>query len=426
MSGDQASGSTRAFRVLHTSDWHLGRQLYGRRRYEEQRAFLDWLIEQLELQRVGCLVVAGDIFDTTVPSNQAAQLLFDFLVDVSRKTNCQHVVLTAGNHDSVSFLEAPRQLLGALDIHLVAEAPQDAADCVVVLHDRQDRPALIVAAVPFLRDRDVRRAGAGESSAEKEQLLLEGIATYYARVGEAVELRNEAGLPVLATGHLFTAGGRTVDEDGVRELYVGSLGRVPASDFPACFDYVALGHLHIPQIVGGMEHIRYSGSPYPVGFGEAKQTKQVLLVDFEPTGPRIEALAVPRFQALARLRGNLDTLCQELQRLVDEDADVWLELVHEDDRIVQDLAEQLDELTVGSRVAILRVQDPRATANVMPVEDGATEQLSELTPQEVFERRLALEALDEAQQDELRACFAEIIHAHAHRDLRDDAEGDGA
>ncbi|MGE6439813.1 exonuclease SbcCD subunit D C-terminal domain-containing protein, partial [Psychrobacter sp. NPDC078370] len=87
-------------------------------------------------------------------------------------------------------------------------------------------------------------------------------------------------IPIVATGHLFASGGKTTEDDGVRELYVGSLGKISADMFNDGFDYVALGHLHVPQRVGGRESIRYSGSPIAMGFGEAKQQKQVLLVQF--------------------------------------------------------------------------------------------------------------------------------------------------
>ena len=89
-----------------------------------------------------------------------------------------------------------------------------------------------------------------------------------------------ADIPIVAMGHLFTAGGQTVDGDGVRELYVGSLAHVMTGIFPASFDYFALGHLHVPQEVNGQGNIRYSGSPLPMGFGEADQQKSVCLVAF--------------------------------------------------------------------------------------------------------------------------------------------------
>jgi exonuclease SbcD len=105
-------------RLLHTSDWHLGHRFHGRIRHEEQACFLDWLLEQIEQQAVGVLLVAGDIFDTTTPGSRAQGLYYRFLHRLAASP-CRHVVIIAGNHDSPSLLEAPRELLRQLDIHVV-------------------------------------------------------------------------------------------------------------------------------------------------------------------------------------------------------------------------------------------------------------------------------------------------------------------
>ena len=276
----------RPLTVLHTSDWHLGRRLYGRMRYEEFEAFLAWLYDTIISHQIEVLIVAGDIFDTMTPSNQAQALYYEFLGKVS-VTCCQHIVIVAGNHDSPTFLDAPSKVLKFLNVHVIGTACEDLADEVLVLHDRDNQPQCIIAAVPYLRDRDVRSSRAGESADSKDANVIKGIRTHYDEVAsiakeqqaELIKIHHRR-IPIIATGHLFAAGGKTTDDDGVRELYVGNLGQVSADTFADCFDYVALGHLHVPQRVGGCEHIRYSGSPIAMGFGEAKQQKQVLLVQF--------------------------------------------------------------------------------------------------------------------------------------------------
>jgi len=105
-------------RVLHTSDWHIGRTLYGRKRYEEFEAFLTWLAETIQQNRIDALLVSGDVFDTSAPSNHAQELYYRFLCRVAASA-CRHVVVVAGNHDSPSFLNAPKELLKALDVHVV-------------------------------------------------------------------------------------------------------------------------------------------------------------------------------------------------------------------------------------------------------------------------------------------------------------------
>ena len=272
--------------ILHTSDWHLGPRLYGRMRYEEFEAFLSWLQETISAHKVDVLIVAGDIFDTMTPSNRAQALYYEFLGKVS-KLCCEHIVIVAGNHDSPTFLDAPSKVLKFLNVHVIGTACDDLNDEVLVLDAVDGTPHCIIAAVPYLRDRDVRGSHAGESMDCKDANVIKGIRAHYDEVASIAKARQEhlsdahqRHIPIIATGHLFAAGSKTTEDDGVRDLYVGSLGQISADMFDDGFDYVALGHLHVPQRVGGCEHIRYSGSPIAMGFGEAKQQKQVLLVEF--------------------------------------------------------------------------------------------------------------------------------------------------
>jgi len=272
--------------ILHTSDWHLGRRLYGRMRYEEFEAFLSWLQETISTQKVDVLIVAGDIFDTMTPSNRAQALYYEFLGKVS-KSCCEHIVIVAGNHDSPTFLDAPSHVLRFLNVYVIGTACDDLNDEVMVLDDANGTPYCIIAAVPYLRDRDVRNSHAGESADSKDTNVIKGIRAHYDDVATIAKAKQsdltktlQRHIPIIATGHLFAAGSKTTEDDGVRDLYVGNLGQISAEMFDDCFDYVALGHLHVPQRVGGQEHIRYSGSPMPMGFGEARQQKQVLLVQF--------------------------------------------------------------------------------------------------------------------------------------------------
>ena len=273
--------------LLHTSDWHLGRRLYGKPRYDEFKQFLDWQLQTLREQKVDVLLIAGDIFDTTAPSNQAQNLYYDFLSQVCH-TDCRHVIIVAGNHDSASFLEAPKQLLKAFNIHIIGSMTDTPTDEVITLSDKAGQPELIVMAVPYLRDRDVRTVGHGERLEDKERKLTQGIKAHYAQIADIaiaqqaqLHAKYKRSIPIVATGHLFTVGGQTMEGDGVRDLYVGSLGSIGAEIFHPQIDYVALGHLHIPQAVGGQPHIRYAGSPIAMGFGESRQQKQVHLLRFD-------------------------------------------------------------------------------------------------------------------------------------------------
>ncbi|MGM8900820.1 exonuclease SbcCD subunit D C-terminal domain-containing protein, partial [Psychrobacter sp. 1Y4] len=189
-------------------------------------------------------------------------LYYEFLGRVSRSC-CQHVVIVAGNHDSPTFLDAPSNVLKFLNVHVIGTACDNLEDEVLVLGDDDNNPHCIIAAVPYLRDRDVRSSSAGESADSKDANVIKGIRTHYDEVASIAKEQqaeliktHQRHIPIIATGHLFAAGGKTTDDDGVRDLYVGSLGKISADMFDEGFDYVALGHLHVPQRVGGREGIR--------------------------------------------------------------------------------------------------------------------------------------------------------------------------
>jgi exonuclease SbcD len=412
-------------KLLHTSDWHLGRTLYGRKRYAEFEAFLAWLAQAIEDHGVDVLLVAGDVFDTTTPSNLAQSLYYRFLCRVA-SSRCRHVVVIAGNHDSPSFLDAPRELLKSLNVHVVAAVTADPADEVIVLRDGQGKAELIVCAVPYLRDRDIRTAEAGESVQDKERKLLEGIREHYAQVcALAEDARREAGgrIPVVGMGHLFTAGGQTLEGDGVRELYVGSLAHVSAGMFPDTLDYLALGHLHVPQKVGGSETRRYCGSPIPMGFGEAGQAKSVCLVELDAAQAdaapvvRVSMLDVPLFQRLARVRGDWAAIAARLGELAAQAPQAWVEIFYEGEDVAGDLRERLEACVADSAIEILRVRNNRVAERALE-QASCGETLDDLAPADVFLRCLQAHEVPEAQRPALLASFGEIISGVLESDAR--------
>ena len=397
-------------RVLHTSDWHIGRTLYGRKRYEEFEAFLTWLAETIQQNEIDALLVAGDVFDTSAPSNRAQELYYRFLCRVAA-SSCRHVVVVAGNHDSPSFLNAPKELLKALDVHVVGSSTEFPEDEVLVLRNGQDAPELIVCAVPYLRDRDIRVAEAGESVEDKERKLIDGIRTHYAAVAASAEQKREelgVDIPIVAMGHLFTAGGQTVDGDGVRELYVGSLAHVTSGIFPTCFDYVALGHLHVPQKVNESETIRYSGSPLPMGFGEAKQQKSVCQVEFHSTSVSVQLLDVPVFQKLKRVKGDWDGISSRIREFSATGSRGWLEVIYEGDEVIGDLRERLEAAISSTQMEILRIKNNRIIDRVLgQIHDE--EILDDLNVNDVFERCLAVHDVPENQRPELLRAYQETV-----------------
>ena len=410
-------------RVLHTADWHLGQHfLTGQERSTEQQAFLDWLLLTVQAQAIDTLVIAGDIFDTQSPSYTAQEQYYTFLVRM-QATGCRDIVVVGGNHDSPTMLNASRQLLRQLRIHVVGGVPAAPAEQVLHLAGPDGRPGLVVCAVPFLRDRDIRLAVAGESPDDRQIRIRQSIAGHYAALADMDVVRRlrEQDVPVLATGHLYAAGGEA-REGAERDVHIGGLGLVGAEHFPAAFDYVALGHLHRPQVVGGRQHIRYSGSPVPLSFTEADDKQQVLLLEFKGAGaPTITSLPVPVARRLQRFHGSLDEVEADILAFTNEAFQLvaWADvLVRSDEtpaevqrRVQAVLALQKQQVIAPRGVRHQRAtEQPDLAADVAPLA-----LLHELTVEEVFGRRVA--GLPPERAAALTATFGELRQLLGEADL---------
>ncbi len=413
-------------RILHTSDWHLGQHFMGKSRQAEHQALIDWLLVQVDTHAVDAVLIAGDIFDTGSPPSYARELYSHLVVRLHRAGVA--LLLLGGNHDSVATLGESRALLAVLNTTVVG-AVGDAADHVVVLPqraadtgtgqgNRNSEPGCIACAVPFIRPRDVLQSQAGQSAQDKQQSLQAAIQAYYQTVVDAgrarqAQLQQALGrvVPLIATGHLTTVGASS--NDSVREIYVGSLDAFPTAAFPPV-DYIALGHIHQPQKVGGLDHIRYCGSPIPLGFDEAKQQKEVLLVDLGASGlTSVTPLPVPRFQALIAVNGNLATLPQAITAAASQgtaEQPAWLEVTVAEDDYLQDLPERINAMVQGLPVEVLRVRRQRTSA-AAALQAAAHETLDELSPHDVFARRLAAEALAPQLQQALEQRYTAVVHS---------------
>ena len=405
-------------RLLHTSDWHLGQHFMGKSRQAEHQALIGWLLEQVEAQAVDAVLIAGDIFDTGTPPSYARELYNQLVVRLNKAGVA--LLLLGGNHDSVATLSESRELLAHLGTTVIAATHEDTATQLIVLPQRNGEPGCIVCAIPFIRPRDVLQSQAGQSAEDKQWSLQTAIQAHYSAVFAAAVERQQAlaaelgpnfgrPLPILATGHLATVGAST--SESVREIYVGALEAFPTTAFPPS-DYIALGHIHRPQKVGGLEHIRYCGSPLPLGFDEAKQQKEMLLVDLDSDGLKaVTVLPVPRFQALVAVSGNLASLAGAIGAAAAEgtrEHPVWLEVIVSEDDYLADLTARIEVLTEGWPVEVLRVRKARGDATARLATE-ASETLDELSPHDVFARRLQQEELSVEMQLALKERYRAVV-----------------
>ncbi|EKY3193368.1 exonuclease subunit SbcD [Cronobacter turicensis] len=396
-------------RILHTSDWHLGQNFYAKSRAAEHEAFLDWLLEAAMAHQVDAIIVAGDIFDTGAPPSYARELYNRFVVKL-QGAQCPLIVL-GGNHDSVATLNESRELLACLNTQVIASAQLTPESQATLLYRRDGEPGAVLCPVPFLRPRDVLRSLSGQSGREKQQQLLEAISQHYQQSYEsACQLRGERNLPIIATGHLTTVG--VTKSDAVRDIYIGTLDAFPADRFPPA-DYIALGHIHRAQKVAGCEHIRYSGSPIALSFDETGKEKSVYLVEFADGKLRdVTALPVPVSQPLAVLKGSLESITAQLEQWRDapDEPRVWLDIEIDTGEFLHDMHRQISQLTESLPVEVVLLRRSREMRE-RALGTLSTETLSELGVEEVFERRLELEALEEPEKAQLRTLFARTLES---------------
>ena len=400
--------------ILPPSDWHLGQNFNNQQQRDEEQALaLAWLLDTIRATGAEALIVAGDVFDVNNPPVTAERLYYHFLNELKTTTACRHVVIVGGNHDSPSKLNAPRELLRAFDIHVVGAAPESIGSAILTLRNADGKPELLVAAVPFLRERDVSATLPGENVDERIARIRQGIATYYQALGEAVsaELENLGEkIPVLTTGHLVATGASSSGEQ--RNIYLGNLDNISADQFPAIFDYIALGHIHRPQRIGKQSRIRYSGSLIPLSFGEIGDKKIALLVELTPGKglTKVSELSVPVFRRLVALQGSYEELAEKIPTLHDPQAPLptWLKITVAAKDMPTDVNDRLRALVRDLNLEILRLEIDRTQNHVAAAADAPEENLRLLSVEEVFRRRCEAEGLSETASAEVFDTFREL------------------
>ncbi|MUP39854.1 exonuclease SbcCD subunit D C-terminal domain-containing protein [Labilibaculum euxinus] len=395
-------------KILHTSDWHLGHRLHEQSQYEEQSQFLEWLETYIKTEEVSVLLVSGDVFDSGVPSTQSQKMYYDFLIKLTQSP-CKHVVITGGNHDAPGTINAPKALLSALQVQVVGKVTENVEDEVFQLSVGNEQ--VIVAAVPYLRDQDIRRAVAGESFDDIGARYKMALVKHYTEVGTYCESIKSENVPVIGMGHLFAIGGSTSDSE--QSIYVGSLGDIGAEDFPEIFDYMALGHLHRPQKAGGTDHIRYSGSPIILSFSEIGYDKNVILMETDGEKPlRIENILVPKFREVIRVKGSVAECITHL-KLIDK-ADYalkpWVEVVIDNNMNTKIENQEINKAAEDLDLEVLKIS-LKNERNILGLEAliESSRNIKELQPLEVFKMKCKEQDFDIDENIEIFDAFNEAL-----------------
>lgn len=400
-------------RIIHTADWHLGHTLHDRSRLYEHEHFLSWLEALIETEQADALIVAGDVFDKANPSAEAQQAYYSFLTRARERMPALDVVVVGGNHDSAGRLDAPSDVLVALGVHVVGglSARDNLDRAVVPLRGADGAVAAWVCAVPFLRPGDLPRV-------TSEDPLVDGVRALYAEVLEQARRKKAPGQAIVATGHLYMAGG-ALSELSERRILGGNQHALPADIFPPDVVYAALGHLHKPQKVGGQAHIRYSGSPIPLSFSEVEYQHQALIVDIDGEALReVRHVLVPRAVDLLRLPAGGAATLEEVEAVLEalpERGDCaahalpFLEVSVRLDEPVPGLRARIETALEGRRAQLARLV-PVYTGTGRAAAEATQTELREIQPEEVF--RLRYERDHEgAPSPELLDAFHELVES---------------
>lgn len=404
-------------KLLHTSDWHLGQSLNQYERGYEHAQFLAWLLDTLVAEQVDTLLIAGDVFDNTNPSSASQSQLYQFLTQARLRVPQLGIVMTAGNHDSPGRLEATAPFLTLLDAHVLGHTGMagDAVDLsriVVPLKNREGQVAAWCIAMPFLRPGDVPRV---EGAADP---YLAGIEAIYAKAYAHALGKCSADQAIIALGHCHITGGQ-VSADSERRIVIGGAESLSVKVFDPGIAYVALGHLHLAQKVGGDETRRYCGSPLPMSFSEMDYKHQVVIVELE--GDKVATtreIRIPRSVELLRVPKQpepLENVLAALQALSlpDVPPDQWpyLQVRVQLSQPEPALRAKVETALADKPVRLVRIETSTLpTGGSTPMPEVSIDELSNLKPEDFFER-LYRHRFDAAPPSEIMAAFSELVNA---------------
>jgi exonuclease SbcD len=396
-------------KIYISADWHLGKKLHQQDLQEDMALFFQWLLEELEKESADYLLVAGDIFDQVNPPNDAVQQYYNLLVAL-QKINCRAVII-AGNHDSPSFVDVPKQLLESMHIQVIGSFPglHNVRELFIPLVNREGQTAAVLAASPFLHDRFVRTVGEGEGAREIEAKIKEGIAKVFTTIGAEMKTAFPH-LPKLGMAHLHAQG--TEPNEAEREIQIGNLNGIEA-DSLLQFDYLALGHIHTGQTVVS-ERIQYAGSPVSLGFSENQYPHKVIRLTIENSQITQEFLPVPKSRSLYQVKGTLAKVTEKIQALnCKYSLTALLDIAIEEPVFNPAVKEQLEKwkeaLPKEKNIRVLntRVQyQDKKEAFLLAT--ATTEQVNELDPVSVFQSLLN-DRIDPTQHPALLELFREIL-----------------
>ena len=394
-------------KILHTADWHIGKKLHKHDLSEDFEFFIGWLNDFIKEKEVDVLMVSGDVFDLANPSSEARKQYYRGLLKL-RKLDCQ-LIITGGNHDSPAMLNAPQEILRELEMHVIGGLPENLKDLLIPIKNASGEIELVIVAMPYLRDADLRSAIDGQTYEDRLEAVRMGIQQYFEQAAGLCQ-ENYPGIPAIAMGHLFAAGAEISESE--RDIQIGNLAAFNANQFGEYFNYIALGHIHKPQKLNAAVPTYYSGSPLPLSFSERKDHKRILLLNTE-VGWEPESIPVPAFRSLLKISGSLEDLELKLKDPGNrKDLESLIEVELTEENYNADKILQLDTIVSNFELEGFRIVKHRV--NFRNRIAGASEiyqdkKLEDLKPKDVFLELINRQDYDEKTKEEILSAFEELL-----------------
>ena len=393
-------------KILHTADWHLGKILHQFDLEQDHRLFIDWLIDFIKSESIDVLLISGDVFDQSNPSNEARKL---FYTTLSMLFNLKiKVVVTGGNHDSINMLNAAKDLLEVLNVTMLGGVPEKFEDQIIELKDADGEIKVVCAAVPFLRDKDIKSFVSGENYNDRIKAIKDGIVNHYIKLNEILIEKYNGKYPVLAMGHLYMQGA-TLPE-GEKEIQLGNAAGVESTSFEDMFDYFALGHIHVPLRYGA--NVRYSGSPIPLSFSEKNDEKIVIVVEEKDGVLNNKSYSIPKFREVIFIQGNWEEIKIKIQNYRNEKPllPIYELMIEAKSGEIYQIENDCNELkSSGYNIVKKRYVTQYEESELSSLLNSEVKSISELNPREVFEKKLEGKGYEVEDLSVIHQAYEEVL-----------------
>jgi len=370
-------------RILHTSDWHLGKRLFKLDRSPEHEQFLNWLLGTLIEEKIDVLLIAGDIFDVPTPPHQSLEVFYNFLHRISVETKTETMII-AGNHDSGLLLEAPSKLLSPHRVKVWGKLSQNPEDHWLKVGNVE------LCAIPFFRSYELLPQGEGDALVALNRYLVKD-----KTLPQVLMLHHLAGV--------FEAAGSE------QVISLSGVDSIP-SEVLKTFDYVALGHIHKPQKIGPQSY--YSGSPIPLRFSETAK-KSVVIIDENNGVLTSQIKPIPVFRELFIVKTNDKNYKADIQKLnptsvLKPMVEIQIELAEPRSGLIDEIKSLIEEknMEMLSFMPIYSIGEKK---------ERRSEKLFEMSPMELFTEFYATKFPDAKEMpDDLKADFAALLEKVKH------------